>query len=70
MTLKDFDQYPGRSPGYGFLPVEVRQQIVQDVPLWSEFIRQQSEQAGISYVDMSGSFTQHLQEARNILIGK
>ena len=39
ITLERFDQFPGRSRGYVFLPEEMRCQIVHDVPRWSEFIR-------------------------------
>ena len=35
MTLESFDQFPGRSRGYGGLPEALRRQIVQGVPLWS-----------------------------------
>ena len=52
MTLQAFDQFPGRSRGYGHLPDEVRRQIVRDVPLWSEFIRQEAERAGCPYMNV------------------
>src|SRR5512142_3236008 len=32
MTLETCDQFPGRSRGYGYLPEQVRRQIVLDVP--------------------------------------
>ena len=63
MTLEAFDQFPGRSRGYGSLPEEMRRQIVQDVPRWSEFIRQECERFDYPYIDMSGDFSGRLQEA-------
>ena len=68
MTLDVFDQYPGRSRGYSSLPEEMRRQIVQDVPLWSEFNRQEAEQFGLPYVDMAGDFSQRLGEAELMLV--
>lgn len=67
MTLECFDQFPGRSPGYAFLPEEMRRQIVHDVPLWSEFIRQEANHFGYPYVDMTGDFSSRLQEAEAML---
>ncbi len=67
MTLQAFDQFPGRSRGYSRLPDEVRRQIVRDVPLWSEFIRQEAERAGYPYIDMSDDFHARLKEAEAIL---
>jgi hypothetical protein len=67
MTLGRFDQFPGRSPGYTFLPEEMRRQIVHDVPLWSEFIRQEAKRFGYPYLDMTGDFSSRLQEAEAIL---
>ena len=67
MTLERFDQFPGRSSGYTFLPEETRRQIVHDVPLWSEFIRQEAECFGYTYIDMTGDFPSRLQEAEAIL---
>ena len=32
MTLEKLDQFPGRSPGYGYLPEALRRRIVHDVP--------------------------------------
>jgi hypothetical protein len=68
MTLEAFDQFPGRSPGYSSLPEEMRRQIVQDVPRWSEFIRQECERFGYPYVDMTGDFAGRLHEAEAALI--
>src|SRR5215469_15015455 len=42
LTLEDLDRYPGRS-GYGRLPEVLRRQIVEDVPHWSAFIRQEAD---------------------------
>lgn len=67
MTLERFDQFPGRSIGYTFLPEEMRRQIVQDVPLWSALIRQQAKQFGYPYVDMSDDFPARLHEAEALL---
>ena len=35
MTLDQFDQFPGKSPGYAALPEPMRVQIAKDVPVWS-----------------------------------
>jgi len=67
MTLETFDQFPGRSRGYSGLPEEMRRQIVRDVPLWSEFIRRESERFGYPYSDMIGDFSQRLDEAKALL---
>ena len=67
MTLERFDQFPGRSIGYTFLPEETRRQIVHDVPLWSEFIQQEASQFGYPYINMSDNFPARLQEAEVIL---
>ncbi len=68
MTLESFTQFPGRSKGYANLPEEVRRQIVEDVPRWSAFIRQEAERFGYAYVDMIGDFSQCLAEAERVLI--
>ena len=67
MTLEDFTQFPGRSKGYIDLPEAHRRQIVEDVPRWSAFIRQEAERLGYPYVDMAGDFSQHLSEAELLL---
>jgi hypothetical protein len=67
MTLESLDQFPGRSSGYGYLPEAMRRQIAQDVPLWSEFIRQEAERLGIPYVDTVSGFPDRLQEAEALL---
>jgi hypothetical protein len=63
MTLKAFDQFPGYSHGYSSLPEAVRRQMVHDVPLWSEFMRQESYSFGLPYFDMIGDFDHRLEEA-------
>ena len=68
MTLENLDQFPGRSRGYGYLPEELRIRIAHDVPQWSEFIRQECEQAGFSYIDTANDFPQRLKEAETILL--
>ena len=67
MTLERFDQFPGHSQGYAFLPEEMRRRIVHDVPRWSEFILQQANRFGYAYVDMIGDFSSRLHEAEAIL---
>ncbi len=63
MTLEEFDEFPGRSRGYASLPEEMRRQFAQDVPLWSEFIKQEAERFGYPYVDMIDDFPSRLSEA-------
>ncbi|GAC1387272.1 MAG: hypothetical protein NVSMB42_08320 [Herpetosiphon sp.] len=67
MTLERLNRFPGRSPGYGLLPEEMRRQIVQDVPCWSEFVRQEAEQFGYPYVDMESDFAERLRAAEALL---
>lgn len=67
MTLEDFTQFPGRSKGYAHLPQEHRRQMVEDVPRWSAFMRQEAERLGYPYIDMAGDFSQHLIEAQLVL---
>ena len=67
MTLERFDQFPGRSPGYAFVPEEMKRQIVHDVPLWSEFIKQEAKRFGYPYIDMIGNFSSRSQEAEGML---
>jgi len=69
MTLESFDRFPGRSRGYGSLPLEMRQEIVRDVPRWSEFIRQECERLGYPYGDTGGGFLRRLHEAEAVLTG-
>lgn len=67
MTLARFDAFPGRSPAYGQLPLEMRQQFAHDIPQWSEFIKQEAARFGYPYVDMKDNFEMRLQEAEAIL---
>jgi len=67
MTLERLDQFPGHSAGYGFLPEAMRRQIAQDVPLMSEFFREQAERSGYPYIDMVSDFPQRLHEAEAVL---
>ena len=67
MTLEHFDQYPGRSRGYSGLPEELRRQFAKDVPVWSEFIRQECESFGYPYVDTVNNFPQQLVQAESLL---
>jgi hypothetical protein len=67
MTLEQFDQFPGRSRGYAGLPDAMRRRIVQDVPLWSEFVRGEAERTGYPYIDMSDDFPTRLSEAEALL---
>ena len=67
MTLGQFNQFPGRSRGYTNLPETFKRQIVQDVPLWSEFIRQEAGRFGMPYIDMSDDFHSRLDEADALL---
>ena len=68
MTLEAFDQYPGHSRGYSHLPDEVKRQIVHDVPLWSEVIRQEAKRFSLPYLDTSYDFAQRIKEALTILL--
>jgi hypothetical protein len=63
MTLERFDRFPVRSPGYAYLPEDVRQQFADDIPLWSEFVRQEAERFGYPYVDMIDDFPTCLRKA-------
>jgi hypothetical protein len=67
ITLERFDQFPGYSPGYAFLREKMRRQIVHDIPLWSEFIRQEANRSGYPYINMTGDFLSRLQEAEAML---
>lgn len=67
MNLDRFDRFPGHSIGYTFLPEETRRQFAQDIPGWSEFIRQEAEKFGCPYVDMSDDFEARLGEAAALL---
>ena len=67
MTLDKLDRFPGHSYGYAGLPEGMRRQIVADVPLWSEYIRQKCESSGYRYVDMADDFPRRLREAEAVL---
>jgi len=67
MTLENFTQFPGRSKGYGNLPEALRRQIVEDVPRWSAFVRQEAERFGYTYIDMVSDFSQQLAKAEMVL---
>jgi hypothetical protein len=67
MTLEHLSQFPGRSQGYGSLSEALRRQIVEDVPRWSAFIRQEADRFGYVYVDMVSNFPQRLTEAERVL---
>ncbi len=68
LTLAEFDRFPGRSKGYFNLPPDLRRQIVQDVPRWSKFVREEAERFDFPYVDTSDDFQARLQEADKLLI--
>jgi 2-phosphoglycerate kinase len=67
MSLERFDRFPGLSRGYASLPEEMRRQFAQDVPLWSEFVRQEAKRFGYPYVDMIDDFSSRLSEADAVL---
>jgi len=67
MTPESLEQFPGRSRGYSYLPEAMRRQIAQDVPRWSEFIRQEAERFSYPYVDTVSGFPDRLQEAEALL---
>ena len=67
LTLEGLTQFPGRSKGYVNLPEERLRQIVEDVPRWSTFIRQEADRFGYVYVDMVDDFPQRLAEAEMVL---
>lgn len=69
MTHERFEQFPGRSQGYVGLPEEMRQQIVQHVPMHSERIRRESARFGFPYVDTAGDFEARLHAAHHALTG-
>jgi 2-phosphoglycerate kinase len=67
MTLDQFDRFPGRSRGYSGLPTEMQSRFAQDIPGWSEFVRQEAERFGYTYIDMSDDFQSRLSEAEALL---
>ena len=68
MTLQRFDDFPGHSKGYAFLPDDLRRQFAEDVPKWSAFIEQEAHKHTVPYVDMSDDFPTRLDEAEAILL--
>jgi hypothetical protein len=68
MTAERFEQFPGHSIGYTFLPEATRRQFAGDIPRWSEFIRQEAERYGCAYVDMGDDFAVRLSEATDLLL--
>lgn len=69
MTLERLDRFPGRSRGYADLPGEVRSRIAQDIPRWSEYVRQEALRFGCPYLDMGDDFHSGLREAEALLTG-
>ena len=67
LTMEVFERFPGRSRGYIGLPEGFHRQIVQDVPPWSTFIRQEAERFGYAYIDTGSDFSQRLAEAEAVL---
>jgi hypothetical protein len=67
MTPAALDEFPGRSRGYQNLPESMRRQIAQDVPPWSEYIRQEAERFRYPYIDTASHFPDRLREAEAVL---
>ena len=67
MTLDRFERYPGHSKGYAGLPDTMRRQIAHDVPLWSQFIKQEATHYGYPYIDMGNDFSIRLHDALDLL---
>ncbi len=67
MTLERFDRFPGRSPGYSFLPEGVRRQFAHDIPTWSEFVRKETLRFGFPYIDTSDDFRSDMDKAASLL---
>ena len=68
ITLERFDQFPGHSPGYANLPENERQQFVHDIPLWSDYVRQETKRFSYPFIDMIDDFTSRQNEAETLLI--
>lgn len=66
LTLEGLTHYSERS-GYGSLPEALRRQMVEDVPRWSAFIRQEAERFGYACIDMASDFSSRLAEAEMVL---
>ena len=47
----------------------MRSQFAQDIPQWSEFVRQAADLAGCAYFDMSDDFQSRLSDAEAFLTG-
>lgn len=67
MTFELFERF-GSTRGYAALPVEMRRRIAEDIPLWSEFVRDEAEGFGYPYVDVSGDFYARMGEAEDVLL--
>jgi hypothetical protein len=67
MTLERFDQFPGHTHGYSYLPKSVRQQFVNDIPLWSDYVRKETIRFNYPYVDTYDDFSSRLLEAEALL---
>ena len=70
LDLAQLDEFPGRSRGYASLPLEIRRQIVADVPPWSDFVAQQAGAFGCRYVDTSDDFVSRMMEAELFLTAR
>jgi hypothetical protein len=66
LTLEDLDRDAARS-GYARMPEALRRQIVEDVPRWSAFVRQEAERFGYPYFDVAGDIPQRLAAAEQAL---
>lgn len=69
MTLDRFDQFPGRSKGYAALPEALRSQFAQDIPRWSDFIRQEAARYSLPYLDTGDNFPERMRQAQSLLQG-
>lgn len=67
MTLDQFDHFPGHTHGYSNLPEDVRQQYVNDIPHWSDYVRQEAIHFNYPFVDMYDDFSSRLVEAETLL---
>lgn len=67
MTFESVEQFPGCSRGYSHLNEDFRRQIAKDVPIWSEFIRKESERFDFPYIDTAKGFHTQLAQAESFL---
>jgi hypothetical protein len=67
MSLDRLDQFPGHSRGYAFLPDDVRNTIIADIPPWSDLVQQQAKQYGYTFIDMIDDFPSRLNDAEEAL---